>query len=92
MHEWEQIDEGIAYCLHCAATTTWGANEECMNPLTQSKNSANIKEPPGIPRPPAQPKGQADGSIPHGVNDQEIENLKRLLASVSQRLDALKSR
>lgn len=40
----------------------------------------------------AQSKPVQSGSIPHGSKDQEIENLKRLLANVSQRLDALKSR
>ena len=40
----------------------------------------------------AQSKPVQSGTIPHGSKDQEIENLKRLLASVSQRLDALKSR
>jgi hypothetical protein len=39
-----------------------------------------------------QPKPAERGSIPHGSQDQEIENLKRLLANVSQRLDALKTR
>lgn len=40
----------------------------------------------------AEHKPARDGSIPHGSKDQEIENLKRLLASVSQRLDSLKTR
>jgi len=43
-------------------------------------------------KPPAQPKEKERATIPHGSKDQEIENLKRLLANVSQRLDALKTR
>lgn len=41
---------------------------------------------------PPQPKGSEGSKLPHGSKDQEIENLKRLLANVSQRLDALKTR
>jgi hypothetical protein len=51
--------------------------------------SANPRE---LERKPPPPKPVQSGTIPHGSKDQEIENLKRLLASVSQRLDALKSR
>lgn len=39
-----------------------------------------------------QPKPVSSGNIPPRSNDQEIENLKRLLANISQRLDALKTR
>lgn len=38
------------------------------------------------------PKTFEGDKVPHGSKDQEIENLKRLLANVSQRLDALKTR
>lgn len=41
---------------------------------------------------PPQSKAQRRATIPHGSKEQEIENLKRLLANVSQRLDALKSK
>lgn len=38
------------------------------------------------------PKPPERDTVSHGSKDQEIENLKRLLANVSQRLDALKKR
>lgn len=36
------------------------------------------------------PKAPERGKVPHGSKDHEIENLKRLLADVSKRLDKLK--
>lgn len=35
-------------------------------------------------------KSEVRVNISHGSRDQEIENIKRLLANISQRLDALK--
>jgi hypothetical protein len=68
--------------------------------LQEGRMSANPYNPEGRPPPKSDlPNPASDVSkrysgvtIPHGSKDQEIENLKRLLASVSQRLDALKSR
>jgi hypothetical protein len=52
--------------------------------------SANPRE-MGRKQPP-QPKPTVSVNIPPRSKEQEIENLKRLLANVSQRLDALKTR
>lgn len=41
-------------------------------------------------KPLPQPKGSEGSKLPHGSKDHEIENLKRLLADVSKRLDKLK--
>lgn len=38
------------------------------------------------------PKSVERDKVPHGSKDQEIENIKRLLANISQRVDALKSK
>lgn len=61
--------------------------------------SANVKDYgtglgkiPDIPNIPPPPKEQSRVTIPRGSKDQEIENLKRLLANISQRLDGLKQR
>lgn len=71
--------------MKCEATDAWVINEckdspapDSGNPVLHSKGEA-LKSAPGV-------------KVQHGSKDQEIENLKRLLASVSQRLDALKSR
>lgn len=32
-HEWEQLDNGAAYCIRCPATTDWGYEVACMNGL-----------------------------------------------------------
>lgn len=37
-------------------------------------------------------KPETNDTIRHGSKDQEIENIKRLLAHLSQRVDALKTR
>lgn len=42
------------------------------------------------PQKQAQPKAPDSGKVSHGSKDHEIENLKRLLADVSKRLDKLK--
>jgi hypothetical protein len=77
-HQLEQLDNGYATCIKCGASTAWSAGEcEGMKPQDA---------------PPSKPKPERDVNIPHGSKDQEIENLKRLLAHVSQRLDALKTR
>lgn len=39
---------------------------------------------------PTQPKEKERGTLPHGSKDQEIENIKRLLANISQRIDKLR--
>lgn len=39
---------------------------------------------------PPQPKAPERDKVSHGSKDHEIENLKRLLADVSKRLDKLK--
>lgn len=39
---------------------------------------------------PQQPKAPGRGKVSRGPREQEIENIKRLLANVSQRLNKLK--
>ena len=60
----------------------------CLNCGTISANSSD----PNCMKDTPKPKASENARLPHGSKDQEIENLKRLLASVSQRLDALKNR
>lgn len=49
--------------------------------------SANTQQ---LNQKPSAPKAPERGTVPHGSKDHEIENLKRLLADVSKRLDKLK--
>lgn len=53
--------------------------------------SVNPRELERKSQPPSKPLLNS-GTFPVRSKDQEIENLKRLLANISQRLDALKSR
>lgn len=77
-HEWEQIDHGEAVCIVCEVSTAWPFPAVCMNRQTKQD-----------PKP--EPKPVQSDTVRRG-NEQEIENLKRLLADVTRRLDSLKTR
>lgn len=74
--------------MSCEGGRTQGTNE------TSERMSAREGKIPNALTYPPPPKRKAErgDNIPHGSKEQEIENLKRLLANVSQRLDALKTR
>lgn len=79
-HDWEQIDQGTAYCLTCPENRG-SFNDLSANPQTIETSGKGS---------PPQPKSDGSAKVSHGSKDHEIENLKRLLAEVSQRLDKLK--
>lgn len=45
-HEWEQIDQGVAYCIRCPATTDPNCSETCVSPSEQPVKEAEKPKPP----------------------------------------------
>lgn len=87
-HEFEQLDNGSAYCIRCPAVL--GEFNELSAETIVRKREAEIIRGlrTGSELPPSNVESR--DKLLHGSKDQEIENLKRLLANVSQRLDKLK--
>lgn len=81
MHEWEQIDQGEAYCIHCPATTeNYG---ECVS--ADAKTIIKTGEPRIVS---TGHKPVERVTLPREVKT-EIENLRRLVQTVQDRLHAL---
>lgn len=77
VHEWEQIDQGEAYCLHCPAVR----GNEFMSAHLDIKT-----ELPRVRSVPAQPKPVDSGTV---RKDAEIESIKRTLYNAIDKLDKL---
>lgn len=80
-HEFEQLDNGTAYCIRCPATVG-EFNELSADPriieAPELKLKFELRE----------PKPAERGSLPVEVKT-EIENLRRLVQTIQDRLHAL---
>lgn len=75
-HEWEQIDQSAAYCVRCPATTDTARNDfESGCPMADDKKDEK-------------PKTAGRDRLPPEVKT-ELENLRRLVQTIQDRLHAL---
>lgn len=80
-HEWERLDQGEAYCIHCPATNIWGV-AECMS---DARDIIKAVEPRVVI---AQPKPAPRVTVRENVHA-EIQHIQRIINGANKRLERL---